>query len=809
MPTEVKDDTERLGLLSELLTTVAADLTRYPVLAGHAPQMEAVAHDLRLPPLVVVMGTFNSGKSTLLNVMLGQTLLSMNVLPETATVTMLRKGKGDKIFAHSDGHPIRKWPISKLASLSSETDPEAASLRESLSFIEVPIDLPLLATVTLVDTPGINAICAAHPKATKSFSHRSEAVLWIVSCLSPLNNVEESWINELPSDVKVLIVINQIDLLDLDESPLSRLIERVRNNIRRPNVSVTAVSARLALEGVLTANKNALDASLWPAFLQDCHKQIFAFDKAKRIQRAYKDVKDLIDALHADIQTHLREADEYRLKARGGREYFDSLDSKLHRLADSESTLSKSEDVRDALESLSIEEYWDSSRGLEIKRLALVGALLAIDAKQSEINHGFGACHEKHQTLQRDVARFNDDWKEYMTSGLFGGEPKWFTGGKDKLLRRKENLEDQQSSIEREHKNLQWQNRDLDATRSRTKSDCAAFIELVREAIRQTIASVVCESESSVEEQDGAARKLSECHWLVEYAKRVKKRNLGSLVEKLDSEARSNGWGNDLNQCLKRFMGTIDGIPQQEWSIAVQSPLSAPKAIKRVGDADGNVASFVTRSTNLWRMGFDVATWFVLLPFRILATSFQGARKHPIFAIFLGVIFYFVIFKSGLWHHSTATPEVAIQASSQATQSSADSGASAAKIDSPTTGQSAAGSGSDPDGQRTESTEQEAKSLYDQGHYTDAIPLFDQACSVDGAKEACVELGNLYRDGIGVAIDKSRATNLFQKACTMGDQDGCHQLKELQALDALDAPDTTSEAARKQREKAALKALEQ
>jgi small GTP-binding protein len=802
MPTIDLDNTKQLARLGELLSAAATDLSFYPLLADHSFQFETTAHDLRLPPLVVVMGTFKSGKSTLLNAILGETLLSTNVLPETATVTMLRKGRKGKIFGHFEGHPVRKWPISKLAALSSETTPATAAIRESISFIEVPIDLPLLDRVTLVDTPGVNSQYEKHTQATKSFCHRSEAVLWIVSSLQPLNSVEEAWIKALREDIKVLVVVNQIDLLDPDETPVSRIVERVRNSVERQNVSVTAVSGKLALEGILNSNKGALNASLWSSFLEDCDREVFHFDTSRRLQRASRDVHRLVDLLFADISEYLREADRYRLKARGGKEYYDSLETKLRMLAEAEREMLKSEDVREAMQSLSIEEYWESSKELELKRQALTGALLAIDEKQSAINREVSALTTRRERFQPEVDKFNQDWTAYMTSGLFGGEPKMFTGGKDKLLRRRQILEQQQSFFGTEQKEIRSRERELDSVRERTKGDCAKFLEIAGDSIRNTIASVVRESEHAVQDQGNAAAELAGLKWLAEYANRSCKKNLWTEISQLTVSSLSDVPVSEADRRIEQLIRTIESIPGQEWNVVVQNPLPLPKEVKRTASAKG-------ARIESWRLVRDALILVPLLPIRILTTSFGFARRHPVFAISLGVILYFVTIKSGLLQRSSATAEVASQPSSQAAQSSTDSDSSAAKTDTATTEQTATGPAADPEAQSTESTEQEAKALYDQGRYSDAIPLFDQACNVDGGKEACVELGNLYRNGVGVAIDKSRATNLFQKACTMGDQDGCHQLKELQALDALDAPDTRSDAARKQREKAALKALEQ
>lgn len=124
MTTVAANNTGRLAELSAVLSSAADDLARFPALKEHAGQFREAAHDLLLPPLVVVMGGFNAGKSTLLNAMLGQDFLKMNVLPATATVTMLCRGKSGLVYGHSTGLPVRIWPLSELWSVTAEGFPD-------------------------------------------------------------------------------------------------------------------------------------------------------------------------------------------------------------------------------------------------------------------------------------------------------------------------------------------------------------------------------------------------------------------------------------------------------------------------------------------------------------------------------------------------------------------------------------------------------------------------------------------------------------------------------------------------------------
>ena len=59
------------------------------------------------------------------------------------------------------------------------------------------------------------------------------------------------------------------------------------------------------------------------------------------------------------------------------------------------------------MHSLSIEDYWEGATELGLKRQALTGALLAIDEKQSAINHELSASRLKREQFRHEVDKFS------------------------------------------------------------------------------------------------------------------------------------------------------------------------------------------------------------------------------------------------------------------------------------------------------------------------------------------------------------------------------------------------------------------
>jgi hypothetical protein len=86
--------------------------------------------------------------------------------------------------------------------------------------------------------------------------------------------------------------------------------------------------------------------------------------------------------------------------------------------------------------------------------------------------------------------------------------------------------------------------------------------------------------------------------------------------------------------------------------------------------------------------------------------------------------------------------------------------------------------------------EKQAIGLFNQKRYSDARPLFDQACNgtdengfkyagFDGDMKACNYLGYLYAQGLGGAHDTQKARDVYQRACDQGTLSSCASLGSL------------------------------
>lgn len=181
-----------------------------------------VAQDLRdMFFLVVIIGEFNAGKSSFVNALVGDSLLPTGITPTTEAIELIRYGDAinRKPVVRDDG--IREW-----------THPNTGA-----------------PGVALVDTPGTGSVFQKHEQIAKSFLHRSDLVIFVVSAKRAFAETERLYL-ELAKNYgkKILLVVNQVDLLQpKEQTEVRRFIERQIEELLDIRPLLFMVSAKEAL----------------------------------------------------------------------------------------------------------------------------------------------------------------------------------------------------------------------------------------------------------------------------------------------------------------------------------------------------------------------------------------------------------------------------------------------------------------------------------------------------------------------------------------------------------------------------------
>ena len=204
---------------------------------GDARRVAEAAAALSEAFLVVIVGEFNAGKSSVVNALFGEKLMEEGPIPTTAKITLVRYGEE---------------PMERLI---------------SQHLLERRVPSELLRGLTLVDTPGTNSIVAEHQRLTEDFIPRADLVLFVTSYDRPLTHSEMEFLSYIRGDwgKTFVCVVNKADLARSDDD-LRQVLAHVRNGLEdrfglRPEVF--ALSAALAFEAK-TNPSDVVRATLGP-----------------------------------------------------------------------------------------------------------------------------------------------------------------------------------------------------------------------------------------------------------------------------------------------------------------------------------------------------------------------------------------------------------------------------------------------------------------------------------------------------------------------------------------------------------------
>lgn len=220
--------------------------------------LRQAVEDLEELFLLVVVGEFNAGKSAFINALLGQRVLPEGVTPTTATINLLRYGQQPTERLVSDFVTERTFP--------------AEFLRE----------------ISIVDTPGTNAIIRRHEELTRTFVPRSDMVLFITSADRPFTESERGFMETIREwGKKIVIVLNKIDLLQTPED-LDRVLHFIQENslaLLGQQPDIYPVSARLAQKARDMQPGIERDAILRASRMEQLERYIFdTLDEVGRIR---------------------------------------------------------------------------------------------------------------------------------------------------------------------------------------------------------------------------------------------------------------------------------------------------------------------------------------------------------------------------------------------------------------------------------------------------------------------------------------------------------------------------------------------
>ena len=144
----------------ELLQRAVDILEGWDVAGEDRARLQGALDQLDELFLLVVVGEFNSGKSALINALLGHSYLKEGVTPTTDRIHILSYGE----------------------------DAPPQIVTENIRAMTFPAEM--LREIHIVDTPGTNAVMRQHEVIAREFVPRSDLVLFVTSADRPFTESE-------------------------------------------------------------------------------------------------------------------------------------------------------------------------------------------------------------------------------------------------------------------------------------------------------------------------------------------------------------------------------------------------------------------------------------------------------------------------------------------------------------------------------------------------------------------------------------------------------------------------------------------
>jgi len=233
---------------------------------GARKKLGKIAHSLETGSFTMaVLGQFKRGKSTLVNAILGESLLPTAVLPLTSVIT---------VITHSDKPEVTVVYQNKEALLIGKNEladyvTEKGNPKNIKKVERVEVNLPsdfLSRGITLVDTPGIGSVYHHNTDIAYQFLPDVDAALFVISADPPISDAECRFLEESAKYAsKFFFVLNKTDYLEAAE--VRELLDFSKNIILQKtgnayaDAPIVPMSAKRALEARIEGNAAGLERS--------------------------------------------------------------------------------------------------------------------------------------------------------------------------------------------------------------------------------------------------------------------------------------------------------------------------------------------------------------------------------------------------------------------------------------------------------------------------------------------------------------------------------------------------------------------
>lgn len=239
-------------------------------LKQYRKELDIIQEKFVTPLKMVIMGEVKAGKSTLLNTFAGGVVSPTNVTEATACIIEIKQGTDEGQIKFKDGETFVGSTTEVFDLLETYRGNE-----EYFSNVEVvALSFPLqnLASIHLVDTPGLGTVTQSNEDTTLEFIQKADVVLWVFSA----HHLGQSDIEDQLENIKsygkpVIAVINRLDEVSAEANELEMYIE---DHLGFYIDEAFAISAYNAYQAIRSQDNELLKSSRFPLLLEYLDREI-------------------------------------------------------------------------------------------------------------------------------------------------------------------------------------------------------------------------------------------------------------------------------------------------------------------------------------------------------------------------------------------------------------------------------------------------------------------------------------------------------------------------------------------------------
>ena len=243
------------------LQTAKSELQQQGRFSQYAEGLDAIITHTSEPLMLMVMGSFSTGKSSFINALVGEEIAAVEAKPTTAVVTKLCYGAQDKLLLHfRDGSVKNATPkeFNRMTAVNDEA--QLNTIHEKLDYVERQMPIDILKQISIIDSPGLNDVAEKHSEATERFVNKADTVLWMFSTVQLGTREEMAAMDKLTPRLKPIAVVNKMDLIDEEEDDPQDILANAKKMLQDRVQAVVGISAKYELEG--KKENNALKREL-------------------------------------------------------------------------------------------------------------------------------------------------------------------------------------------------------------------------------------------------------------------------------------------------------------------------------------------------------------------------------------------------------------------------------------------------------------------------------------------------------------------------------------------------------------------